>query len=135
MCGSSDVSRSFVPDSGLASTECRLSSVLGRAVQETAAHLLVDLCSKLFLRDCVAVLRDDVVNAADAKAFAKKNKFRLQVLTELDSLVQRSDDVCLGQELVRNELSGPCSNSKCDVSSDNCGNFGHRCAVSRSFTW
>ena len=50
-------------------------------------------------------------------AFAKK--FRLRVLTELDSL--SSDDVCLGQELVRKELSGSHSDSKCGASSGCCG--------------
>ena len=66
MCRGSDVSRSVGPDSGLASNECCLRhTVLCEAREEPFERLLpdlvVDLCSTLFLQDCVAVNAQDVV--------------------------------------------------------------------------
>ena len=63
---SGSVWRSFVPDSGLASTECRLRHTVLRETWEEPferplSNLVVDFCSPLFLKDCVAVYCQDVV--------------------------------------------------------------------------
>ena len=54
--------------------------------------------------------------ATNTKTFAKESKFCLRVLTQLDTFVHGSDDVCLGQEMVRTELSGYCNHSECGAS-------------------
>ena len=74
VCRSRDVSRSFVPDSGLASAEGRLChAVLCETREEPFERplpdLVVDLCSTLFLKDFVAVNPQDVVGTADAQNF------------------------------------------------------------------
>ena len=45
----------------------------------------------------------DVVDAADSQTLTE-GKFRLWVVTQLNSFVHCSNDVCLGQELVRDVL-------------------------------
>ena len=97
VCRSSDVPRSFVPDSGLASTECRLRHTVLRKTLEgpfkrPLPSLVVDFCSPLFLKDCVAVNSQEVVDAADSQA-RSEGKFRLRVLTQLNSFVHCSNDV------------------------------------------
>ena len=77
VCRSSDVSRSFVPNSGLASTECRLRHTVLRETWEESferplPNLVVDFRSPLFLQDCVAGNPQDVVDAADSEAFAEE---------------------------------------------------------------
>ena len=59
---------------------------------------------------------EDVVDSTDTKALATEGKICLRVLTQLDAFVHGADDVCLGQELICNTLSGSHCNSKCDVS-------------------
>ena len=49
----------------------------------------------------------DMVDTADAKTFAKESKVRLWVLTQLNTLVDSSNDVGFGQVVVRDELTGP----------------------------
>ena len=130
MCRSSDVSRSFVPDSRLASTERRLRHTVLRETCEEPfkrplPNLDVDFCSPLFLKDCVAVNSQDVAHAADSQTLSGDGKFRLRVLAQLDAFVHCSNDVCFAQELVRVVLSMCDSASECHASSSNCGNFGH----------
>ena len=68
------------------------------------SNLVLNFSGSLLLRDRVAVHSQNVIDATDAKTFAKDSKFCLRVLTQLDTFVHGSNDVCLGQELVRNEL-------------------------------
>ena len=56
---------------------------------------------------------------------SEEGKFRLRVLVELNAFVHCSNDVCLGQELVRDVLLGSDSDSECDASSGTCGGFCH----------
>ena len=46
--------------------------------------------------------------------------------------MHRSDDVCLAQELVRDELPRSNSDSNCDATVGNCGGFGHAPHVTNS---
>ena len=43
----------------------------------------------------------EAVDAANSQTLSEEGKFRLRVLTQLESFVHGSNDVCLGQELVR----------------------------------
>ena len=56
---------------------------------------------------------------------SEMGKFRLQALAEPDAFVHCADDICLAQELVRDELPRPDSNSECDAAGGNCRDFGH----------
>ena len=69
--------------------------------------LVVDLCSTLFLQDCVAVNPQDVVDTANFQTLSEQSAFRLRVLADLDAFLHRSDDVCLAQELVRDPTATP----------------------------
>ena len=85
VCWSRDVSRSFVPDSGLASTEIRLRHTVLRETWEEPferplPNLIVDFRRPLFLEDCVAVYSQDVVDAADSHTLSEEGKFRLRDL-------------------------------------------------------
>ena len=124
---SSGVSRSLEPDSGLARTEgCLRHAVLRETGEEPfegpLSNFIVDRRCTLFLQDCVAVNPQDVVDTADAETLPEEGKFRLWVLAKLDAFVHGSDDVCLAQELVRDELPRPDSNSECGAAG--CGGFG-----------
>ena len=66
--------------------------------------LVVDCRYTLFLQDCVAVNPQDVVDTTDPQTFSKEGELCLWVLAELDAFVHCSDDICLAQELVRDEL-------------------------------
>ena len=59
----------------------------------------------------MATHSQNVVDTTDTKAFTDESNLCLRVLTQLDTFVHDSNDVCLGQELVRDELSR--SNSDC----------------------
>ena len=126
---SRDVSRCFVPDSRLACAECGLRHAVFCArelpFEGPLSNLVVDFCSSLFLKDCAAVYSQDVVDAADSQTLTEEGKFRLRVLAEVDAFVHCSNDVCVGQRLVRDVLSRSDNDSECDASSDNCGDFGH----------
>ena len=65
------------------------------------------------------------VDTADSQALSDEGELRLRVLAKLDAFVHRSDDVCLAQELVRDELPRSMSDSEGDASIGNCGGFGH----------
>ena len=54
-----------------------------------------------------------------------ESKILSAALAQLDTFAQSSNDVRLCQELVRDELSRSDSDSECDASSNNCGDFGH----------
>ena len=69
----------------------------------------------------MTVHSEDVVDSADTKTCAKKGKFCLRVLTQLDTFMHGADDVCLAQELVHDVLSRSDSDSECDGSSGDCG--------------
>ena len=63
-----------------------------------------DRCPILFLQDCVAVNPQDAVDTANSQTFSKEGELCPWVLAELDAFVQCSDDICLAQQLVRDEL-------------------------------
>ena len=65
----------------------------------------------------------DVVAAANSHTLSEEGKLRLRVLGELDAFVHYSDDICLAQEQVRDELPDSGGDSECDASSGNCGDF------------
>ena len=65
------------------------------------------ILASLFLKDCVTVHSDNVVDSDDAKALTKKGKFCLLVLTKLLAIKHGTDDVCFRQELVCNFLARP----------------------------
>ena len=74
---SRDVSRSFVPDSGLLCAECRLRHTVLRETWEEqferpVPNFVVDFCSPLFLKDCVAVYSQDVVDAANSHTLSEE---------------------------------------------------------------
>ena len=99
------VSRSVVSNSGLAFTECGLDHAVLRETQEEPLdkplpNHVVDFCSPLFLEGCVALFSQDVVDAAHSQTFSGEGKFRLRVLTWLNSFVHGSNDICLGRKLV-----------------------------------
>ena len=76
MCRSSDVSRSFETNSGLACAEGRLRhAVLCEAWEEPFERplpdLVVDLCSTLFLQDCGAVNPQGAVDTANSQTFSE----------------------------------------------------------------
>ena len=107
-----NVPRSLVANARLARTECRLlRTVLRESWEESLKgplpNLIVDFSSSSLLRDRVAVHPKNVVDTADAKTFTKESKFCLWVLAQLNTLMHSSSDVCFGQELVRDELTGP----------------------------
>ena len=62
--------------------------------------------ARFFLRECVATHPEDVVDTANAKALANECKFCPRILAQLNTLVHSSSDICFGQELIRNELTG-----------------------------
>ena len=134
VCKSSNVSRSCEPNSGLACAEGRLRhAVLCEAQEEPferpLPHLVADLCSTLFLQDCVAVNPQDVVDTADSRLSRRRantvsGSWQKLDLAELDAFVHCSDDICLAQELVRDELPRPNSDSECDATVGNCRGSG-----------
>ena len=72
VCRSSDVSRSLVPDSGLACTECGLyHAVLREASEEphrrSLSYTVVNFSGSLLLQDRVAVHSQNVIDAADSQ--------------------------------------------------------------------
>ena len=79
--------------------------------RDRCPNLIADFSSSLFLQDPVALHSQNVIDATDAKTFAQESKFCLRVLTQLDTFVHSSDDVRLGQELVRDQLSRSYSDS------------------------
>ena len=50
---------------------------------------------------------EDVVDTAHARAFSKEGELCLRILAKLDALVRCADDICLAQELLRDELPRP----------------------------
>ena len=101
-----------IPDWPALTVACRLSSV------NPGKNLSRDRCptgSSSFLTNCVTVHSEDVVDTTDR--LSRRSKFCLRVLTQLNSFVHGPNGICLGQELVRNELSGSNGNSECGASS------------------
>ena len=130
MCRSRDVSRSLVPDSELACTECRLNHTALRETWEEPLerplpNLDVDFCSPLFLEVHGAVFSQDAVAAANSHTLSEEGKFRLRVLAELHAFVHSSSDARFAQELVRDVLSRSDSDSECDAPCGICGDFVH----------
>ena len=137
MCRSSDVSRSFEPDSGLAITElCLRHAVLGEAREEPFERpqpdLVVDRRCTLFLQDCVAVNPQEVVHTADLQTLSEAGELRLRILAELNALAHCPDDICLIQELVRDELPRPNNDSERDAAVGDCRCFGQAPHVAKS---
>ena len=127
---SRDVSRSLVSSSSLACAWCGLRHTVFRETPEEPferplPHLVVDFCSPLFLKDCEAMHSQDVVDAANSQTLPEEGKFRLRVLSELDTFVHGANDIGLGRELVRGKLSWSDSDSECDASKGSCGDSGH----------
>ena len=128
MCRSSDVSRTFEPNSGLACAEGRLRHVVLRETREEPPErplpdLVVDRCNTVFLQDCVAVNPQDVVDTANSQTLPKEGEFCLRILAKLDALAHCTDDFCLAQELVRDEQKRP-NNSKRDAAVSDGRDFG-----------
>ena len=116
VCRSSDVSRSFEPNSGLTCAEGRLCHAVLCDAQEgpferPLPDLVMERCITLFLQGCVAVIPQDVVDTANSQTFSKECELCLRVLAGLDAFVHCSDDIRLAQEQVRDELPRPNSNS------------------------
>ena len=68
--------RSFEPNSGLASAEGRLCHAVlcetrEEPVERPLPDLVIDLCSPLFLQDCVAVNQQNVVGAAASQTLSE----------------------------------------------------------------
>ena len=83
---------------GLACAERRLLRALLRESREeplkiSLPNLVVDFSSSFFLQDCVAMHPEGVVDAADAKAFAKERKFCLRILAQLNTFVHCSNNI------------------------------------------
>ena len=107
--GGGYVSRSFVSISRLACFERGLHHAVFRETWEeplkrSLSNLVVDLGGSLL---------------------AEESKVCLRVLTQLDTFVRGPIDVCLGQELVLDELSGSSSDSECGAPSGHCGDLCH----------
>ena len=94
-----------------------LSSVKPREepLKRSLSNLVVDFSGSLLLQDRVALHSEDVVGASDSETFMEESKVCQWLPTLLDTFVHGSSDVCLGQELVCNELSVSCSDSECVV--------------------
>ena len=110
VCKSSDVPRSFEPDSRLACAEgCLCRAVLRETTEEPFERplpdLVIDPCHTLFLQDCVAVNPQDVVDTADSQTCPKEGELCLRVLAKLDALAHCTDG--LAQNLVCDELPRP----------------------------
>ena len=128
-CARAAMSRALlypIPDS---CTERRLRHTVLHETREEPferplSNLIVYLCSSLFLKDCVAVYSQDVVDAVNSHTLSEDGKFRLRVLAKLIAFVHCSNDVYLAEELVRNVLSRSNSDSECDASSGNCAELG-----------
>ena len=115
MCRSSGVSRSLEPNPGLACIEgCVRHAVLRETREEPFERPLPDLI----------VNPQDVVVTADAQTFPKEGELCLRILAKLDERVHCADDICLAQELVRDELRRPDSNCECVAAGGRCGSFG-----------
>ena len=56
--------------------------------------IVVDLCSPLFLKVCLARNSQGVFDAADSQTLLEEGKFRLRVLAQLDALVDCPNVVC-----------------------------------------
>ena len=89
-------------------------------------------CSTFILQDRVAVHSQDVVETAHSQTFSKEGELCLRVLAELDAFVHCADDISLAQELVRDELLGPNSDSECDATVGCCRDFGQAPRVADS---
>ena len=92
--------------------------------ERSLPDLIVHRCRPLFLQDFVAVNLQDVVDTADAQTFLKEGELCLRILAMLDAIVHCTDDFCLVQELVRDELPRSDSNSECDATVCNCRGLG-----------
>ena len=91
-----DVPRSFEPNSRLAYTEgCLSHAVLCEAWEEPfegpLSNLVADFCSSLFLKTCVAVYSQGVVDTANSHTLSEEGKFRLRVLASCSSQRCRSN--------------------------------------------
>ena len=72
----------------------------------------------------MAVNPRDVVDTANSQTFSKECELCLWVLAELDAFVRCADDICLAQELIRDGLLRPNSDSECDATVSDCRVFG-----------
>ena len=129
-CAGAAMSRALlVSNSRLACAECGLRHTAPRETLEEPERPLpnhvVDFCSPLFLKGCVTVDSENVVDADNSQTFSEEGKFRLRVLTQLHSFVHGVDDIGRGRELVRCVLSWSDSDSERGASIRNCEDFGH----------
>ena len=95
----------FPSESG--SLQAVLRESLEEPLRRPLPNCIQDFGSSFLLKNCVTVHSADVVDSTDAKTLAEKGKFCLRVLTQLKAIMHCSNDVCLGQELVHDDLSGP----------------------------
>ena len=86
----------------------------------------------LFLHDCVAVNPQDVVDTVDAQTLSEEGALCLWILAELNAPMHCSDDICLAEELVRDELPRPNSDFERDATVGDCRGFSHAPHVASS---
>ena len=129
--GAENVTRSSVsyPDWPAFSAACTELSSVNRG-KRPLSNIVVDFCSSFLLKDRVAVHPENLVDTTHAKTLTWQRKFCMR--TQLDTFVHSSNDVCLCQELVRDELSRSFSDSECDSPSCYCGDLGHVLHVTNS---
>ena len=103
--GVGKIARSFAPNTWVAGAECGLfRAVLSKFWKESFKRPLPgfteDFGGFSFLKDCVTVHSENVVDSTDAKAVTEEGKFCLQVLTKLYVFMHGPDDICFRQKLV-----------------------------------
>ena len=122
-CAAAALSRALlypIPDWSAPNVACTTLSTVktGKSLSRCRLfHLAIYFSGSLLLQDRVAVHSQNVVDATDSKTFTLDGKFCARILTHLDSFVHSSNDVYLGQELLRGVLSRSDSDSKCDAPS------------------
>ena len=115
-------------------------NVLPRLVRCLCGFL--DECAVVFLEDFVTMDSQDVVDTTDPQTLSEEGELHLRVVAELNALVRCADDICLAQELVRDKLPRPNSDSERDAAVGGCRGSGQAPhvanspggAASRSFT-
>ena len=77
-------------------------------LKRSLSNLIEDFGSSSFLKNCMTLHSEDVVDTADTKALAKESKFCLWVLAQLGSFVRGLNDICFGQEFHPERVASGC---------------------------
>ena len=129
VCWSRDVTRPFVPDSGLACAEC----CLRQASMKPRKRRLRERCPTRFSYRIVwPCTRKMWLMRLTPALSPQECRFCLRVLAELNAFMHCSNDIPLGQELIRDVLSRSVSHSKCYATLGDCDDFGHLLHVDHS---